>query len=212
MNRTVLRDADPAAGLQPDADSPEALALLARIVSAPPPRSRVAARPSGVAIRRIAVGGVLAGAAVTFALAAPMPWNQGESGSGAAAYAVTRDDAGAVHFAVHWSRLTDPAKLQTALDRAGARTRIFVHEASDVPRCTVAPNTVGYSAMAVQWQHPGSADGGFIVRPAYFPPDGTFVIGVDLTSAGASTFAPGEAQLASFSAFMVIGEVPSCVP
>jgi hypothetical protein len=212
MNRTVLRDADPAAGLQPDADSPEALALLARIVSAAPPRSRVAARPSASAIRRVAIGGVLAGVAVTIALAAPMPWNQGQSGSGAAAYAVTRDDAGAVHFTVHWGRLTDPADLQAALDRVGARTRIFVHAASDVPQCDAPSNSVGYSAKAVQWQHPGTADGGFTVRPGYFPAGGTFVIGVDLAGPGGSTFAPGDAQLASFSAFMVVGEVPSCVP
>ncbi|WAX56941.1 hypothetical protein M6B22_20820 [Jatrophihabitans cynanchi] len=213
MNDTALRNADPAADLHPDAGSPEAVALLARIVAAPQPRTRGAGRRSPApAIGRIAIGGLVAGAAAAIAIVAPMPWNQGRSGLGSAAYAVTRDSDGAVHFAVHWSRLTDPAGLQAALDRAGARTRIFVRPASEVPDCPSPSNTVGYSAKAVHWQHPGTADGGFTVRPANFPAGGTFVIGVDLAPSGQSTFAPGEPQLASFSAFMVVGEVPSCVP
>lgn len=216
MNATLLRDADPARGLGADATSPDARAMLADILAQPRPahRHRAMQMPRGP-VRRVLVGGVLAGALATVALAAPMPWDGGGSGLGSSAYAVTRGDDGSVHIAVRWSQLTDPAGLQRALDRAGARTKVIVHTVGTGPLCIAPANTVGYSSTAVQWQSPGSADGGILVHPARFPKNGTFVIGVDLAPPGVqggSTFAPGRPQIESFSGSMVVGAVPTCVP
>jgi len=208
---SLLRDADPARNLDPDASAQQAQALLARIVATPPRRASTVHRIAGYrSARRIAIGGVLAGAAATVALAAPLPWNHG-AGTSSAAFAVTAGAGGAVRVSVHWDELSDPAALQTALDNADAHVRVRVQTDSD-STCPLG-RVVGYSDKAVQWESPGSVDGGFLVRPKLFPRSGTFVLTVVMApsgSIGLSTMPPGSPQIESWGASMIAGPVPSC--
>jgi hypothetical protein len=201
--------ADPAGDLPPAANSAEADAMLADILATPrvdpASRRRVALGPASV--KRIAVGGLLAGAAVTAALAAPRPW--GGHGNEADAYTVQRQSDGTLRVVVHWDQLADPAKLQQALDRAGAPVRVLVgtdgpgQAASTVPECAKPYAGGPYSAAAVSWDSGLNApDNSFVVHPAAFPKDGTLVIEV--------FFAPGVRHPTSSLSFMAIGRVPTC--
>lgn len=213
MTDTRLRDADPARAFDPDPRSATAQAMLARIVTTPrdeqPSRRTWKTSPSAT---RIAIGATLSAAAVTAALVVGIPWNHGV-GTTAAAYAVTTGTDGAVHVSVHWNRLRDPAALQAALNRAGARVVVRIQTAGH--DCPAASHVVGYSTNAVQWQSPGNANGGFTVHPADFPKDATFVLTVDMAPAGTSglsTFAPSQPQMEGFGASMVVGPIPKCSP
>jgi hypothetical protein len=210
----LLRDADPARGLDTDSSSPQAQALLARVLALPPQRPGAVHRLADHrSVRRIAIGGLLAGAAATVALAAPLPWDDG-AGTTGAAFAVTAEAGGAVRVSVHWEELSDPAALQTALDRAGARIKIRIETAtgSGLDTCP-AGRPVDYSDRAVQYLSPGSAGGGFLVRPKEFPPDATFVLTVTMAPAGVSglsTMPPGRPQIESWGASMISNPVPPC--
>ena len=212
----VLAMSDPARELPADAvdpSSPQALALLERIPLEGPVARPVRHRPVGPrAVRRVVLGGALAGAAAAVVLGAPMPWEHGGSGSVASAYAVTRD-GDAVSVTIHWSELSDPAALQAALDRAGARVTVFVR--TDPVTCAAPGNTVGYSADAVQWTSPRSdpQDAAFVVRPQLFPSDATFVVSVVVAPAGTvggSTLAPQLPQVEQIASSMVVGAVSDC--
>jgi hypothetical protein len=214
----LLAASDPAGDLPAEATdpaSPRAEAMLARIATAGAARPAPTHRPAHPrALKRVVVGGTLAGAAATVLLAVPMPWDHDGPGSAASAYAVTRD-RGAVRVTVHWGDLRDPAALQGALDRAGAHVKVFVRTAAAT--CQGPGNTVGYSSRAVQWTVPARnrQDTGFVVQPRLFPADGTFVVSVVVAPAGTtglSTFAPDRPQVEQISSYMVVGAVPSCAP
>ena len=195
---------DPARDLPPAAYSAQASAMLATILATPrvEPASR---RPASV--KKIAVGGLLAAAAVTVALAAPMPW--GGHTTNADAYTVQRHSDGSLRVVVHWDQLADPAKLQQALDRAGAPVRVLVgtdgpgQAPSTIPDCAKPYSGGPYSAAAVSWDSGLNApDNSFVVHPAAFPKDGTLVIEV--------FFAPGAHHPTSSLSFMAIGAAPTC--
>ena len=99
--------------------------MLAHILAIP----RTAPASGGPAVRRpasvkrIAVGGLIAAAAVTATLAAPMPWSGHPNP--ADAFAVQRHRDGSVSVVVHWKQLAHPAELQGAVDKAGARVRVL---------------------------------------------------------------------------------------
>jgi hypothetical protein len=160
-------------------------------------------------VKRLTVGAVLAGAAVTVALVAPMPWDGGHPGA-AAAYAVDRHGDGSVSVLVHWNQLSDPASLQAELDAAGAPVRILTGTAhpgapasSSVPDCAKPYYGKPYTARAVSWDSGLNApENSFVVHPADFPNDATLVIEV--------FFTPDSHQLASSYSFMAIGRVPTC--
>jgi hypothetical protein len=122
---------------------------------------------------------------------------------------------GTVRVSIHWSQLSDPAALQAALDDAGARTTVFVSDSTNSD-CPVPPNTTPYSAAAVHWtSSPNADDAGFVVEPASFPSNGTFVLSAHVAPAGQeglSTFSAGRTQLESINSFMVVGDVPACGP
>lgn len=214
MIDTRLREADPALLIEPDANSTTAQSLLARVLTSPreesPARPTPTLRHSG---RRIAIGGVLAGIAATVALAIPLIWGHDGASTTTSAYAVTTDGSGAVHIAVHWNRLADPAALQAALDRADARVKIRVLSTNKPDNCLVSAHLISYSSRAVQWQSPGTPDGGFTVRPDDFPANATFVVTVNIapvSPASLSTFAPGQPRLRGFAASMVRNPLPVC--
>jgi hypothetical protein len=196
---------DPARDFPPAANSEQATAMLDQILATPrqtpvPPRR-------SASVKRIAVGALLAAAAVTVALAAPMPWNNGHP-SEAAAYTVQRN-GDAVSVVVHWNQLSDPAKLQQALDAAGAPVQILTGTATHtapsatIPECAKPYSGVPYSAAAVLWDSGRNApDSSFVIHPAAFPTHGTLVIEV--------FFAAGSQHWASTLTFMAIGRVPTC--
>ena len=155
---------------------------------------------------------MLAGAAVAVALAAPLPWDTGGSGLGSSAYAVSVDPDGSVKITIRWSELSDVAKLQAELDRAGAHVLILTgtttpdtRTAPPVPACAIPYSGEGYSARAVTWDFPNAASevNGIIIRPRYFPAGGTFVIEAYSN--------PGSTALHPTLSFMAVGAVPSCV-
>ena len=201
---------DPARDLPPAAHSPAADAMLARILDTP--RTTAApARPAGrrpPSVRRIAVGGLLAAAAVTAAVTAPTPW--GGHPSPADAFAVQRHDDGSVSVVVHWPELDHPDQLQRALDAAGAPVRILTGpnppgllRPETIPDCAKPYYGKPYSAAAVSWDSGLNApDNSFVVHPAAFPKDGTLVIEVFFTE--------GAHHLTSLLSFMAIGRAPSC--
>jgi hypothetical protein len=211
MTHPALRAADPAADLAPDPASPVALELLRRITSEPRP-VRNARRP----VRLVLAGGGLVAAAVVAGIAA-----EHQSGTPAhiapAGFVVTRHADGSVTATVRWAALTDPAALQRALDAAGARTKIFVATDTGSPACAPDARSVPYSADAVTWNGPDSADpdSGLVVHPDKFPTDGTFVVVVTMApngQLGMSTLAPGYPQITGTMTFMAVGPVsaPSC--
>lgn len=198
-----LRTADPAADLHvaPDAD------LLAAILAV---RRQTTTRHS---LRRIAIGGALAGAAAVAALVLPMPWSHKGLG-GDRAYAVVRTADGSVRVVLRWSKLNDPSGLQAALDKAGARTKVlfgkeivgpYPDPMPQPPPCAVPWYGHAYSARAVQWDFPNpqSEVNGVIIRPQYFPKNGTFVIEAYRT--------PGSTVYSPELSFMARGATPSCV-
>ena len=205
MTSHLLREFDPAAGLHPEAD----LALLAYIVAQP--RRRAISRPK----RRLTAGVVLTAMAGTAAAVAAIVLapRQGDSGIGDAAFRVTRSADGTVSAQIRWDRIDDPAALQAALDRVGARTRVFVLAAGS--RICSSDQTTGYSANAVDWHIPRSsgATDGLVVHPRYFPARGTFVVVVERSAPGTlSTAGPGTPAINGYNASMVIGRVsdPRC--
>jgi hypothetical protein len=201
---TALRTADPAAGVRPDPTSPQARRLLADVLAEPRPTHRH---------RTTVVGGVLAVAAAVAVFVGV--GSNPAAHLGPSAYSVTRSGDGTVQVVVRWGRLRDPQALQRALDRAGARTRVFV--VSDGARLCAPDNTIPYDSGAVDWHAPGSAqeDNGIVVHPDKFPAGATFVLVIALApggSSGLSTFAPGSPQITSTDSFMVSGRVesPTC--
>ena len=208
---TLLRAADPAAGVEFDAAGPAARQLLDDVLATPRRRRHVRAFPA----RRVAVGGAVAASAAVAALLVHSP-SQG-SRIGPAGFSVSRDSQGTVHAVVRWSALADPAALQAALDRAGARTKVFVEAGDSATTCRQTATTVPYSAHAVQWHAPdeANADNGIVVRPDEFPADGTFVLVVELavhSSTRGSTFAAGFPQITGTLSYMAVGPAvaPSC--
>jgi hypothetical protein len=203
---TDLRIDDPARDLPPAANSEQATAMLQRIMTAPR-HHPVSRRPASV--KRMALGGLFAAAAVTVALTALMPWEGGHREE-AAAYAVDRHSDGSVSVVVHWSQLSNPAQLQQALDRAGAPVRILTGTETPgsaplktVPDCAKPYYGKPYTADAVSWDSGFNApDSSFVVHPGAFPDDSTLVIEV--------FFTPGAHHWASSLSFMAIGRVPTC--
>lgn len=203
---TQLMAEDPARDLAPTAYSDQATAVLDHILATP--RDHTASRRSA-STRRIAAGGLLGAAAATVALTAPMPWD-GSRPSEADAYAIARHSDGSVSVVVHWDQLSDPAKLQQALDVAGAPVRVLTGTASaggvpptSVPDCAKPYYGKAYSPAAVSWDSGYNApDSSFVVHPAAFPKGGTLVIEV--------FFTPGSQHWASMTSFMAIGRVPTC--
>ena len=210
MTHTALRDHDPAAAYEPDADSPTARALLNRITGEP---RAVRSRPRPIRVA-LASGGLAAAAVVAAVVAAHD--DTGQHQIGPAGFVVARHADGSVTATMRWSALSDPAALQRALDAAGARTKVFV-ETSDGSTCAPAAQSVPYSASAVQWNAPDDSDpgSGLVVHPDNFPAGGTFVVVVTLAPAGEpgmSTLAPSFPQITSSLTFMAVGSVdpPAC--
>lgn len=132
-----------------------------------------------------------------------------------AAYTVTPRPDGSVRVEVHWSELPVPRTGQISIDLPRAHTRIFV-SAGVPPQCSahVQRPLTGYSSKAVGYRLPDGADG-FVVRPAYFPRDGTFLYAAQLASPydpHGSTFAPDRLPVAATRSTMVVGRVPDCFP
>jgi hypothetical protein len=203
---THLMIDDPARNLPPAAHSEQATAMLHRILAAPR-HQPVPRRPASV--KGIALGALLAATVVTVALAAPMPWDGGQP-SEAAAYEVDRHGDASVSVVVHWNELSDPAKLQQALDAAGAPVRILTGTqtpgttpSTTVPECAKPYYGKPYGAAAVSWDSGLNApDSSFVLHPAAFPKHGTLVIEV--------FFTPDLHRWASSLSFMAIGRVPTC--
>jgi hypothetical protein len=203
----LIRAADPAADAQPDARSPHAAAMLAAILDQPR-SARVARRSGRRPVRRVVIGGVLAGAAATVLLAAPMPWDHGGGSLTQSASAVTRLKDGSIRVVLRWSELADPARLQAELDRAGARTLVLTTDAevaspADIPACALPYYGRPYSARAVEWDTPAANHvDGVIIHPAAFPADATFVIEVQ--------YRPGTTASLGELSFMARGRTPTC--
>lgn len=198
----LLRAADPAAHLEVELDEQ----LLRAILAAPEP-SR-----SHRSLRRVAVGGVLAAAAAVAVLVVPMPWDHSGPQLGSKAYAVERHSDGSVQIVLHWDELNDPSGLQHALDAAGARTVVLFGDVipgkdpqNPPPDCAVPWYGRSYSAKAVQWDFADAASevNGIVIRPQYFPPEGTFVI--------EAYRHPGYSTYGAELSFMARGAVPTCV-
>jgi hypothetical protein len=103
-----LRAADPAARA-PDPRSPEARALLDRVMSSSvPPRRRTKRLVVGISVATVAA------AVAAFFVVDP-----------AAAYTVDRNADGSLAVTFKADRLGDPAKLNASLARAGARTTVM---------------------------------------------------------------------------------------
>jgi hypothetical protein len=211
MSHAALRAADPAANAAPDPRSPAALQLLSRITSEPQ-TLRPRRRPVRLAL--------VSGGVVAAALAAGLAVEHGsghQSGIGPAGFVVTKHADGSVTATMRWAALSDPAALQRALDAAGARTKVFVETDAGSPVCAPHAHSVPYSADAVAWNGPDSADpdGGLVVHPDEFPHGGTFVVVVMIAPAGQqgmSTLAPSFPQITSSLTFMAVGPVdaPRC--
>ncbi|MFE9694722.1 hypothetical protein [Micromonospora sp. NPDC005806] len=128
-----LRAADPAV-TRPDPYGPEARTMLARILAAQDAHPQVRSRHVGR--RRLAIGlaGAAAAAAAT-ALVVAEPWSTGEPAS---AYTVDRHADGSVAVTIRPTQLRNPAELNAALARAGARTVAMAMVPAD--RCTTPPD------------------------------------------------------------------------
>ena len=171
------------------------------------PRPRMRLRLGLVAVTVIAVAAALAVIA--------HPWSGSTPRYTDAAFTVTPNADGSVRIVIHWSELADPAALQARLKEVHAPVLILtgtatVRRSTDgplslTPPCALPFSGVGYSSKAVQWDFPDRASevNGIVVRPKYFPKDGTFVIEA-FTS-------PGEHRYAPVLSFMAVGKVPTCV-
>ncbi|WP_144120099.1 hypothetical protein [Catellatospora sichuanensis] len=197
-----LRAADPAPPA-PDPHDPYARAMLDRVLTAhgtPPTRPRPARR-------RLAMA--LAGAAVFAAagvLAVAEPWAEP-----AEAYSVGTNADGSVEVSFDAAELTDPAKLNAALARAGARTVVMGmvpdgqctgEPAYDVVYELPVPGTPEHATTPLEYQL--REDGVFIIiRPQYLPAADTLVIGyaIDHLADGRSTMVRP----------VVVMTVPSCL-
>lgn len=202
----LLRAADPAGDLMPDCDSAEARTILRDIVSEP--RGAAHRHRPQRRMGRLVLGGVLAGAAAATVISLTVP--DGGPAYSPAAYTVARRPDGSVRVVVHWSELRNPAKLQAALDRAGARTRVLTGTAivnqplPKTPPCAQYRSS-SYSGRAVQWDFPNPAAevNGVVIRPHNFPKDGTFVIEI--------AYLPGTHDMTGTLSFMARGHVPTCI-
>jgi hypothetical protein len=205
---TALRTADPAAGIHPDPSAPEATRILAGVLATPRMTRRRSRAP-----RRAIVGSALA---VCAALAVFVGVGSNPASHlGQAAYSVTRSTDGTVHVVVRWSALRDPAALQRALDRAGARVRIFV--VRDGTTLCAHGTSGAYPQGAVEWHAPidANTENGIVVHPDEFPAGATFVLVVELApsgSTGLSTLSAGFPQITGTLSYMARGPVtpPSC--
>lgn len=198
---------DPARDLPPAANSEQATAMLDQILATPRHHHDPLPPWRAGSARRITVGALLAAAAITVVLAAPTPWDGGHPNT-AAAYTVQRHGE-AVSVVVHWNQLSDPAKLQQALDRAGAPVQILAGTVTGkapstaIPECAKPYSGMPYSAAAVSWDSGLNApNSSFVIHPAAFPEHGRMVIEVFFT-------ADSQHWASSFS-FMAIGRVPTC--
>jgi hypothetical protein len=117
-----LRAADPAASLGSDPRDPAGRALLDRVVSTPV--------PAPARHRRLVIG--IAGATVAAAVAAFF------IATPASAYTVDKRPDGSVAVTFRPSQLRDPARLNAALARAGARTVVIQMVPAD--RCSAVLN------------------------------------------------------------------------
>jgi hypothetical protein len=205
-----LRAADPAAALAPDPSAPQAQGLLVDILAAPVAAHRRRRRPA-----RIALAGVVAAAAAVGVFVGLGRDSSSGVHLGESAYSVTRDNDGSVHAVIRWSRLDEPRALQRELDRARARTRIFV--VRDGARLCQPADTVPYRLGAVDWSPPvdGNTENGLVVHPDEFPLGGTFVLVVvlaDRATGGGTTFGPSFPPIASTLSYMQVGPVepPLC--
>lgn len=197
-----LRAADPAPPA-PDLHDPYARAMLDRVLAAAetPPAPARPARP------RLAMA--LAGAAVLGAagvLAVAEPW-----AAPAEAYSVGTNADGSVVVSFDAAELADPAKLNAALARAGARTVVMAmvpdgrcaeQPALDAGYRLPVPGTPEHTTTPLEYQL--REDGVFVViRPQHLPPADTLVIGyaIDDDTEGRSTMVRP----------VVVTTVPSCL-
>jgi hypothetical protein len=205
MIDAMLRAADPAAEATVDVRTPEAQALLARILAAP----RTVEERRGHRVRRMTLAAAAVTAALTVGLAVPMPW-QHEGGT-AAAFAVTTRPDGSYRVVIKWADLKDPGALQAALDRVRAPVRVLTgvllprpDRPVSQPPCAEPTSGQPYSAQAVEWDFPDQARevNGFVVHPSAFPTGGVLVVEV--------FFAPGRTTPSSTLSYMTIGGAPTC--
>jgi hypothetical protein len=167
---TRLRAADPAGATAADPRSPQAQALLERIVAEPAPtRKRRRQLVAGIA------SAALAAAVATFLVVDP-----------ASAYTVDRRADGSVVVTFRAERLKDPAKLNAELRRAGARTVLIRMVPAD--RCTQALDQDPAFPFRT-YATPGELDrypvsyqpekGGvrIFIRPGKMPPGDTLAFG-----------------------------------
>ncbi|GAA2366602.1 hypothetical protein Cme02nite_29920 [Catellatospora methionotrophica] len=171
-----LRAADPAPAA-PDPSDPYARAMLDRVLTtadAPPSPVRPGRRRLAMAL---AAASVLGAAGV---LAVAEPW-----AAPAEAYSVGTNADGSIEVSFDAAELTDPAKLNADLARAGARTVVMGFAPAE--QCTGGttidvyyelplPGTPEHATTPIDYQL--REDGVFVViRPQYLPPADTLVIG-----------------------------------
>jgi len=165
--------ADPAAVGQSDPNTPEARAMLDRVLMAQDEQPRVAVRSR----RRLVVG--LAGAAavaVVTTLAVLGPWPGGEPAS---AYNVDRHADGSLAVTIRAARLTDTAKLNAELARQGARTTVMAMVPAD--RCptpaAVDPRFELRPGIPVDYEQAGNGSVLIVIKPWNIPAGDALVIG-----------------------------------
>ncbi|GIF99557.1 hypothetical protein [Catellatospora citrea] len=183
-----LRAADPAPPVA-DPHDPYARAMLDRVLAGnevPPLRPRPARRRWAMALAGTAV---FAAAGV---LALAEPW-----AAPAEAYSVATNADGSVEVSFDAAELTDPAKLNAALARAGARTVVMgmvpdgqcAGQATfDVTYELPVPGTPEFATSPIEYRM--REDGVFIIiRPQFLPAAETLVIGysIDHDAEGRST-------------------------
>ncbi|MEU8076272.1 hypothetical protein AB0B31_12575 [Catellatospora citrea] len=197
-----LRAADPAPPVA-DPHDPYARAMFDRVLTtpgAPPPPPRRARRRLALALAGTAV---FAAAGV---LAVAEPW-----ADPAEAYSVGTNADGSVEVSFDAAELTDPAKLNAALARAGARTVVMGmvpdgqcagQPTFDVTYELPVPGTPEFATSPLEYQM--REDGvSIIIRPQYLPAADTLVIGysIDHDAEGRSTMVRP----------VVVATVPSCL-
>lgn len=214
----TLRAADPCRHAEYDAASPHARRMLDEIVATP----RVV--PPGPRPRRgrvLAVGGVLALAAAAVVLAVSLsPSTHHENVAlGPSGYRVSTSSDGSVKVLVRWGEMKNPAALQRALDRAGARTKIWVTDARTFrPWCTGSPAPYQHPGRplegTVDYHAPDGVDG-IVVHPSKFPSGTTLLLTWEKphrpTAAESSPYPGMHPRLVGgWSTYWAQGPVPSC--